>query len=359
MPKVAMTKTQAPTVWAGPEDEGPNGGVTQSMLSRWLCCRERFRLMVIDGLRPKDTFNHRIEYGQMWHVCEEFLASNKAWAQGLRCYCEQLCRRYPLQQEQVQHWYNVCMAQFPVYVDYWSKHPDVKNRVPLMQEQVFHVPYRISTSRAVWLRGKFDSVDLIGKGKNASVYLQENKTKGDIDEQQVKRQLGFDLQTMMYLTALGRCPAEELRERPIAGVRYNIVRRPLSGGKHSIRQHQPTKSNPTGETSDAFYARLGGLITEEPEYFFMRWRVEVPQMDVRKFCLTFLDNVLVELCHWWDWVSSPVGRSDPFGHSCHWRHPFGIYNPLNEGGSSDLDEYLATGSEIGLDRGRKLFGELE
>ena len=42
-----------------------------------------------------------------------------------------------------------------------------------------------------------------------------------------------------------------------------------------------------------------------------------------------------------------------------WRHPFGSVNWLDEGGSSDLDEYLATGSTVGLRQVEELFPELK
>jgi len=190
------------------------------------------------------------------------------------------------------------------------------------------------------------------------VYLFETKTKGDIKEQQLCRQLGFDLQVMIYLIALDHWPAKELKERPIHGVRYNVIRRPLSGGAGSIRKHKPTKGNPTGETDEEYYARLGEVILEASETFFMRWKVEVTPQDVKKFRHEFLDNALEELCDWWHWVDSPAGRRDPFSDPIHYRLPYGIYNPLLEGGSSDLDEYLDTKSEIGLSRGNPLFGEL-
>jgi hypothetical protein len=327
-----------------------------------------------------------MEYGQMWHTCEEAFAGYKPstdardktlpcgpWAEKLKLYCQNLCKQYPLQQEQVQHWYNVCKIQFPIYVQHWAKHQDVKDRTPLLQEQVFDVPYELPhTKSVVRLRGKWDSVDLIGKGKNAAVYLQENKTKGDVVEEQLKRQLGFDLQTMMYLIALeetwqvrGRkgsfpsgSPEKSLAENPIAGIRYNVIRRPLSGGKGSIRKHQPTKSNPSGETDAEFYARLGQVIMEDPGYYFMRWKVEITREDVTRFRHEFFDNTLEELCNWWRWVSSPQGRKDPFADPIHYRLPYGVYNPLLEGGSSDLDEYLATKSEVGLIRNKPLFTEL-
>jgi hypothetical protein len=353
------TKTQ-PVIWEGPEGKGPKGGITQSLLSHWLCCRERFRLMVIEGLCPANTFNHKIEYGQMWHKCEEAHAKGAIanWDAPLTDYCRNLCRQYKLQAEQIQHWYNVCKTQFPLYVKYWSKHSKGNNQAPLMQEQTFDVPYSLPSGRVVRLRGKWDSVHLQGKGKNSVVYLQENKTKGDIAEEQLKRQLGFDLQTMIYRIAMDHYPAKEWQEKKIAGVLYNVVRRPLSGGKGSIRKHQPTKNNPAGESDEEFYSRLGEVIMEDPGYYFMRWQVEITQQDIKRFEHEFLHNALEELCNWWHWVDSPAGRKDPFFDPIHWRLPYGIYNPLTEGGSSELDEYLATKSELGLVRTKELFKEL-
>jgi len=52
--------------WQGPEEDG----LTQSMINLFLICRERFRVQVMEGLAPVDQFNHRIEYGQMWHTAE-------------------------------------------------------------------------------------------------------------------------------------------------------------------------------------------------------------------------------------------------------------------------------------------------
>lgn len=373
----AKAKSREP-VWKGPEVDG----ITVSLLSRFLCCRERFRLLVIEGLRPAPAFQHRMEYGQMWHVCEEAIAENAtseaefvndvrkkklpaykpspvSWEEWLREYAEELCGEYRQQQEQVEHWYNVCKVQFPVYLDYWRKHSDEQHRERLLSEYVFKVPYELPSGRMVLLRGKWDSVCRIGESETAGIYLQENKTKGDIDEQMMKQQLasGFELQTMFYLVALAQLGYEG---RGPDGVRYNVVRRPLSGGKHSIRQLQPTKNNPQGETAEAFYARLGDLIASEPEWFFMRWRVEVSARDIIRFRQQCLDPVLEQLCDWWDWVSK-YAKGDPFSKasSLHWRYPYGVYNVLQEGGMAEVDEYLNTGSELGLERTTELFKELQ
>src|SRR6185312_159013 len=274
-------------------------------------CRERFRVYALEGLTVRDGFNHRLEYGQMWHHCEEAIAgaeefiadqspvkkilADNLWLARLKDYANALCKRYPNQQDLVEHWYRVCKLQFPLYVDYWKQHPDTVRRKPLLQEEKFSVAYKLPSGRMVRLRGKWDSVDLVSKDEYLGqrvdgIRLQENKTKGDIDEARMHRQLKFDMQTGLYLTALTAYQQEPKQYRlggvgipramPILGVRYNVVRRPLAGGKGTIRQHQPSKSNPQGESKDAFYGRVAQYIKDEPSHFFMRWKVDVTPSDV-------------------------------------------------------------------------------
>src|SRR4051794_6290554 len=85
-------------LWKGPEEDG----ITFSLLSQFLVCRERFRVRVIEGLSAGGGFNHRIEYGSMWHTCEEALAAiapdspsmvephKSEWEPHLRAHAERL-----------------------------------------------------------------------------------------------------------------------------------------------------------------------------------------------------------------------------------------------------------------------------
>ena len=358
-------------LWQGPEKDG----ITFSMLSRFLVCRERFRIACIEGLRPMHQFNHRIEYGQMWHVCEEAHADGGLdWSRQLSAYANGLCRTYPLSQEQIRHWESVCRVQFPLYVEHWKSHPDVKRRTPVLSEHVFRVPYKLRSGRTVFLRGKWDSVDRVGNG----FWLQENKTKGNVDPVKMQRQLSFDLQTMMYMVALNECyewcdkiafPANTR----IEGVRYNVVRRPLSGGKGTIVQKKGSKNVPP-ETAEEFYGRVAQYIRDEPEHYFQRWNVMITPRDIGRFRVECLNPILETLCDWYDHVVdryTGYPHPDPFrspdtddyreetGRALHWRHPFGVWNALDEGGSTDLDEYILSGNETGLDRVDKLFTELE
>ena len=339
-------------VWDGPESDAPNGGITFSLLSRFLCCRERFRCLVVEGLKPTDTFNARMEFGNLWHVCEEALAlandskespgeTANRWTARLMVHARDLAQRYPFQREQIDHWYRVCQALFPLYVEHWSKHPDVTERTPLLQEQVFSVPYALPSGRTVILRGKWDSVDLIGK----DVYIQENKTKSQIDERKIMRQLRYDLQTLMYLIALNTDRWRPRGTGPILGVRYNVVRRSA---------HKTPESMLKKVHEDAGNGRIGE--------WFARWKVEITAKDVETFRRECLDPILEQLCCWWDCVTGKLGAvngmvSVPVS-SLNFRYPNGVWNPTLEGVESELDRYLENGSEAGLQRTTNLFPEL-
>jgi hypothetical protein len=291
-----------------------------------------------------------------------------------------------------------------------------------MSEQVFDVPYALPSGRIARLRGKWDLVDYLPAHKEngiqfpAGVWLMENKSKGTVEKVQLLRQLTFDIQTMMYLVALHRSrklfdvacfpsdPDSAFRlngtKDPIVGIRYNAVKRPLSGGKGTIKRSEGTKGSKCPkckeakvvkasqfssqmiqcpkcggvgrinakpeESKEEFYGRLAQYMKDEPHEWFFRWKVPVAQSDVSKFERTFLVPILEQLCDWWEWISAEP--KDPFALNTtyfpgryialHWRHPFGVYNVLDEGGSSEYDEYLATGSEQTLVRADELFHEL-
>lgn len=349
----SVQSTSKGPVWKGPEVDG----VTQSMLSRFLVCRERFRCLVVEGLKPIEKFTPVLEFGQIWHAGEEALAKNEDWNQAIRAYTIGLSDKYMMDREAIHHWYDIATAMFPEYVRYWSQHPDVIDRKPLWQEQKFNVPYTLPSGRIVRLRGKRDKVDLVGKAKTAGVVLGENKTKSSINQEKINRQLTFDLQTMLYLITL----KEEMKQNknlsvwkglpPIKGVLYNVIRRPAHKSVESMlkKMREDFQDNRAGE-------------------WFARWEMNITDSDMVKFQKETLDPILEQLCDWWTYIRAHDKFSDRDQFSdvwsfnkqgIHWRHPFGIYNVLDEGGASDLDEYLNSRSEIGLQRVTTLFTELE
>ncbi len=343
-------------VYDGPESDSENGGITQSLLGLFMCCRERFRLRVVEGLAPHPSFNKALEYGNMWHLCEEKHRAGEDWLKPLLDYATKLTLDYRTQQEEVNKWFNICKIAFPIYLDFWKGY---KGGTSVMQEETFKVPYVLPSGRTVYLRGKWDGVSKVGKG----LYLNEHKTKGEIKEEQLQRQLSFDLQTMFYLVALEKFYAinngPKLPKAPIKGVIYNVVRRPLSGGKGSIRQHKPTKAKPNGESLEEYFGRLRAIIAEEPAYYFMRWKVDITANDIATFESDFLVPILEQLCDWWNTVKDFPKDYLTVNAPLHYRTPYGFYSPLAEGRTTETDEFLLNGSEVGLERNVPLFGELD
>jgi len=349
-----MTKGIKP-LWKGPTEDG----ITFSMLSKFLVCRERFRLQVIEGLRPEDRFSHKIEYGNMWHLCDEMYEKAKSYEKPLSDYVQALIKKYPLDSTQILHWWKVVLTQFPLYILH-RKRTSKPGLISVATEQVFDVPYELPSGRTVRLRGKVDEIMLrTEKGRGSSLFLKETKTKGDIDEVNLVKQLTFDLQIMKYMVAMtqdtGIESLEKIKEKaPVQGVIYNVIRRPLSGGKGSIVRHKETKNKPA-ETEESFYQRVGDYIVEEPERYFMRWTVEITKDDITRFRHRCLNPLLEDLCSWYMEVT---GRDDPFSGEHHWVYPYGVYNPLNDGGMTDLDECVNSGSTVGLKKVFELFSEL-
>ena len=147
-----------------------------------------------------------------------------------------------------------------------------------------------------------------------------------------------------------------LQGTKIAGVRYNVIRRPLAGGKGSIRPHQATKTK-AAETDAEFYERLKGVILEDVGSYFLRVKVEVYQSDIDCFKKMCLNPLLEQLCDWYEYVTNWSDTTVP--NRVHFMSPFGLYSPLLETGQTELDNYLENGSEVGLQRVETLFTELQ
>lgn len=355
-------------LWKGPEVDG----VTQSMLNRFFACPERFRIHVIEGLQPRPQFNHRMEYGHLWHTCEEYHAKGEDWETPLFNYAKALAKKYPDSQPEIDKWYNVCKIQFPMYLLHWKRHAHVKGRKPVLEEEVVNVPFKLPSGRIVRIKGKLDSADNVTEAKKIENWLQENKTKGDYYLPKLMRQLKMDNQSMFYLTILDTYRKQPdapklLKDYPIVGVRYNVIRRPLSGGRGSIVQKKGTKNNPAGESSKDYYKRLEAtmkeIMDEDEHHFFTRITARISPKELVNYQQRVLIPTLERLCKWYDMMKAAMTRGVlPFelaNNYLHWQHPFGMRNILDEGGESDLDPYLENGNEVGLVRVEELFPELK
>lgn len=327
------------TFWKGPDIDG----ITYSLLCKFLVCRERFRLLVVDGIREAEAYNPSIEFGSMWHEAEEARAGKKNWKRAAGRYRDRLRGKYPASEAAIAKTYNLVCAAYRPYVEHWSQHRDERMRKPVAQEETFAVPYKLPSGRMVILRGKFDEVCQVSK----SLYLQENKTKGQIDEQGIQDTIQGNLQTMIYQLArrISR-PKERMK-----GVIYNVIRRPLSD-RYAIKQRKT-------ETEKQFYDRLSKDIQSDSSHYFKRWKTILTAADIDQFCERSLHPILEQLWDWWIDITDTLrqGKS-PFIRDTHFQMPWGVYNPLGSGFRGDYFTYLTTGSKSNLEQVTSLFPEL-
>lgn len=372
-------------VWKGPEEDG----VTQSLLNKFIVCKERFRVRVVEGLVIEDKFSKSLGFGNMFHLCEETYNNGEDWEKALRKHTKETCEKYKNDQKEVVKWYEICRRQFPHYLDYWKSQRKKSKTESVSQEYVFRIPYELNDSgKIVWLRGKFDGTEYERINRKKVLFLKENKTSSEVDEQEITARMFLDQQTMFYLVALRQLKfilhskdhdfppvlvkdlikdikdnqpeLFEALKHPIHGVNFNMVRRPLSGGKHSIRQKKPSKKNPKGQTLEEFYDELGDLIGENKDFFFLQLECEVEDQEISWYESHCLQPMLEDLCEWWDWLN----EGDPFNpwlNGSSWRHyvtPFGIYNRVAQNKINGIDYYIKDGGRSGLSRDENLFSEL-
>jgi hypothetical protein len=410
------TKQRSP-LWKGPQEDG----ITFSLLSKFLECRERFRLRVVEGVVEDEGYNHALEFGSMWHECEEAHSAGKPWLPKLNEYVRKLGHRYINAAGPIKKDYELVKNTFPLYVNHWKHNAEEKSRQPVVEEVAFRVPYKLPSGRTVTLRGKWDCVlvyrltvadakakevqTLDLKAGDRVILLQENKTKGErsIDEVGMLRAVFGNLQTMLYQIALhsftqpGSHDATfmtttqaanllgAVSKYPIAGGLYNVVKRPLSD-KFAIRQKKQ-------ETMTQFYNRLTDVIEASSGNYFMRYKVWLSQADFDKFRTRVFDPILEQLCDWWEWIAAdpfdpwhprtayqlnpelyhgiadagnPRAARDqidrenpPTRNTIHYQAPWGVYNSLASGWRGSYFEYLTMGREASLQKITTLFPELE
>jgi hypothetical protein len=361
--KSAKMKAAEP-VWKGPEVEG----ITFSLLSRFLVCRERFRILTIEGLKCREVFSPKMEYGNFWHTCEQHLQSD--WRDHLHEYVRKLSAKFPMNRQEIDHWFHLCLIQFPIYATHYKLEDSVQTRQQLLPEYVFAVRYRLPSGRTVILRGKYDDVSAFKRKEDdgPGAWLYEHKSKSRIDAEGLERQTRYDLQTMIYmltlqeqldylgdnqvknkLTKIAPKANKGVREfYPLMGVQYNVVRRSA---------HKTAASFTEKILADKKEQRLNE--------WFGRWEIPITKGDINRFCKESFNPILEQLCDWYEHMAGESSRESPFNcrpakhdYMVHFRYPNGIYNPMDHGGETEYDEYIATGSTAGLRKVETLFPEL-
>lgn len=327
----------------------PDDGITFSLLTKFIICRHRFWIRTVCGLREDIGFNHRIEYGSLLHAgFEEYSRTPptmtlegrlKHALKGIRNYADSLKQKFMGEEENIDWWYSLAKAQFRIYADNWLV-KDAKRHY-IFQERVFDVKTKLPSGRIIRLRGKYDEYfEQRLKSKSYHV-LQENKSKGEIDQEGILSALNCDLQTMMYL----HCLAEEGYK--CDNILYNVVLRPL-GGKYPMRQK-------VSETKDEFRQRAIDDMENNREKYFHRSTVTLEKGDLDRFRHQSFYPYLESVLDWWEsiqnepfdpWNSYYKSRQTNEVYKLHNKHhfarPLGVFDALALGNRGDYFQHVIT-----------------
>ena len=306
-------------------------GISYSLLSKFVDCRERFRISTVEMYTPnfrKDS----LDFGTMFHKALELIAAGKTTIE--------INKRLHTQYRDTSidpMLIKIAATMVPLYNRFYSS----EKYKYVAQEEVFDIPYVSQTNgRVIRLRGRWDEVF----ERNKKLWLQENKTKAQIQDNVITQTLPYDLQTMLYCYTL-----QIHKKREIGGVLYNVVRRPL------LKQGDK-------ESDMAYLKRIADDVSDRPEHYFKRFENEFYPGAISHFATQTLVPLIESVVLWWEsikknpfnpWVTED-GKPNPH----HYVRPFGVYSPMAHG-IGDFFEYVTTGNPVGLIKKKTCFPELE
>lgn len=340
-------------------------GVTYSSMSKFLNCRERFRLSQVEGWSSNNV-SVPLEFGNLFHLYAEAQVHNFSEREMIRIGMKYADKRLANVADadtiaDMQRLVAVSFVTFDEYTKYWQRVPSMSHGGAdyfegkfdwVAKEDQFDNTHKVPvllSSREVRCRGKIDGVFRLNR-KSPNLWVMENKTKGDIDVDGIKGGLNKDLQTGFYMLNVwkkyGRMPD---------GVLYNVIRR--TGLRPRV-----------SESASQFADRVRGDIQSRPEWYFMRWKVEITKQDLDDFQNKMLNPILYQMITWWDSVKknpfAPHLLHDDDGNPLgpnphHYERPFGCYDGMMHHQRGDYFEIIANGNYHQFHQRQFAFPELD
>lgn len=315
-------------------------GISYSLLSRFINCRDRFHKHAVLGLRETSNEHSRLNsmrFGTYFHKLLEVQAKNprlssasviSRTAKNKRT----LASISPLDRGIA----NMIFEEYSLwFADSRYSYID--------SETVFDVYYRIPGMPKTRLVGKLDQI-IRWNDAAGSLWLQENKTKEYIQEGLLDATIPFNLQTLMYSVA-----AELHYKKPIKGVVYNVIRKP----KHRQKQ---------GETDEEFIERIRQEIKKDEKHFFHRWEYPLSRSRYDEFRHKTFNPLLRQLHNWWRSIEKnpfdPWVDQNGLPNPEHYQRPFGVYDSMTNG-EGDFFDLITRNNRIGITENNDPFPELK
>lgn len=319
-------------------------GVTFSLLSTFLDCREKARLYLQgwsgEGLSFALAFGgmaHRVLQRGYDGIREGMFVDSYPDRAFVSRVLDELEERWieenPAPPERDAKIFNEALmkvqAVMPGYFRYYKSDFDVSYKRWVEVENTFQIPWNVrSPTGREWgtfLRGRIDGIYNLTRDKRQRPRILETKSRSEIDEEALTLTMPQERQSNTYLSAarikLGATPA---------GVLLNIIRKPM------LRQKQ-------GESWEQFARRIEEDVRLRPEWYFVRMEMTVEDQEINR-AEEELNDLISDFLLWWGGESGHYKNTK----SCR------MYNRLCE-----YARVCANGDYRGLHKRPVVFRELE
>lgn len=272
-------------------------GVTQSLISMWLSCRQKAKFY-LQGWESKYAKEALID-GNIGHAVLEYAyldvkvgkLKSPPDENKIRKYTDIVEAMWRKEHNQIDSKARAMIDKalavmevlLPIYFDYWKDDFKKKQWLSLEEKWKMSLPVVGLDGKKVLipLRGKKDGTFMGTKG----TWLFETKFKAMIDEGGISETLNFETQVMLYLLETWGSTSSPVPR----GCLYNIIRRT------ALRMNK-------SETVVQYAKRVKKDVEKRPEFYFIRMESPTSAKELLAFKIE-LTGLLTDMWNWWKGLS--------------------------------------------------------
>ena len=227
-------------------------GVTQSLLSVFMSCRKKAKFVLDGWEKPRNkaalifgSFFHWLIEEHVMNIAHEGVGLSTSFQKLETEWRQKIQSEGEIDPDAMELYIAMAYSLFEPYCDYWKKKDEAYEWVGVEAQ------FDVQLATGYKMRGMRDGIFR----KNGKLWVLETKTASRIDEETLGQTLNYDLQTLYYVLA-----TELEFKEPVAGVIYNVIRKP------QLRQKKD-------ESFPEYARRMQEDVQARPEFYFKRFEL--------------------------------------------------------------------------------------
>jgi hypothetical protein len=294
--------------WPGPYSE--HGGISQSIITKFLECPYRFYLWAGLGLREPEKLHPNLIWGDVFHKGLELILrkgmmrdfSEGDWHEiddGVEQYLNTQYSQAP------DTYLHTIQFMLRLYDDSFREDKIIETEIK------FNDPYLTTLGDSVIVRGKLDGLS------DDHTMMIEHKCKGRVDFQQARKEIPTDLQVNLY--ALIKEPREVI---------YDIIAIPEAKfSKPYRKQYQRGRSYALDLIHDKAHGDFP--VAKKRHLWFDQFPTFLTDEGIQEHRQFTLDPIIHRMCRWYDHCTQPDFDPDnpKFYNDIFYRVPIRHFDP--------------------------------